>query len=842
MSIRSYIKHVSLFFFIAFIIILIPNKKVFAGTYGDFHYYDTTDGTIVVDQYNGTDTEVTIPSTMNGKTVSQIVNAFKDNKTVTKIVIPNTVKSIFGFYGCTKLHDIEIPNSVIRIGDGTFQECDGLESIIIPDGVEIIGDSAFSGCDNLASIEISNSVTEIGTYAFNNCKKLTDVTLSTGIIEIKQGTFSQSGLQRIVIPNGVESIGLDAFYNCDDLEEVVFPESLKVIGNSCFTSCDKLKILDFSEGLEAIGEHAFNNCDSIQNLEFPDSLSRIDKYAFASCEKVKNISFPHSLTMIDEGVFSCDIGIEELVIPENITVIGEYAFNYGDMRTVALPKNLTTISANAFDCCGKLKEVYYSGTKEEWQAFLPKIKANNMYLKGAPFIYYAGYLTISYNALNGSEINEKHYNPGDNIRFLDSPIKDNYDFGGWFTEENGGGTQYTTSSTVYSNLILYAKWTGKPKTVTLEPENGESSAYVDYKYGDIFVIPETPERDGYDFKGWFTQQDGKGTQYTSATVITADITLYAKWTRKCYTVTYYPENGNSVSTVEFYHGDSFSAPEIQREGYTLVGWYVDTNDETTKYTDQDVIYSSLELHAKWDKNVYWVYLDGDNGEPVYRKAYYYGDLFTYSSIPINTGYDFGGWYTERDGKGTLYNSSSIITSEITLYAKWNCKQCHIILHPENGEPDFDCDFHYNDYFSLSDTPEYDGHYFNGWFTEQNGQGDEYNNYTKVQNNVSLYAYWVAVQSFIRVSVNLENGNNPIEYEIEKGSKIDLGQDPEREGYVFKGWYYLFEGEEIDFSLDDAIYEDIEIHARWEKEESNSSDPDPTEEVPETDPVDDVVIT
>ena len=202
-----------------------------------------------------------------------------------EISIPDSVTSIgaIAFYDCDSLTSVTIGNGVTSIGEEAFSGCDGITSVTIPDSVTSIGEEAFSNCDSLTSVTIGNGVTSIGAYAFYDCSSLTSVTIGDGVTSIEESAFEDcSGLTSVyvtdiaawcaidfgsynanplsyahnlylngelvtdlVIPDGVASIGIDAFYGCTSLTSITIPNSVTSIGAWAFQYCDNLTIAIF---------------------------------------------------------------------------------------------------------------------------------------------------------------------------------------------------------------------------------------------------------------------------------------------------------------------------------------------------------------------------------------------------------------------------------------------------------------------------------------------------------------------------------------------------------------------------------------------------------------------
>ena len=162
-----------------------------------------------------------IPERVENLPVTQITsNAFKDSTTLQSIELPNSLISIGNdaFNGCTGLTSITIPDSVTSIGNHAFERCESLKSIKIPNGVTSISIGAFGSCKSLESVTIPNSVMRIGDYSYFCCKSLENITIPDSVTRIGNGAFlCCESLQSITIPNNVTSIGKDVFNNCNNL-------------------------------------------------------------------------------------------------------------------------------------------------------------------------------------------------------------------------------------------------------------------------------------------------------------------------------------------------------------------------------------------------------------------------------------------------------------------------------------------------------------------------------------------------------------------------------------------------------------------------------------------------
>ncbi|HEZ7990141.1 MAG TPA: leucine-rich repeat protein [Ruminococcus sp.] len=184
-----------------------------AETSAESFEFDSATGTIT--KYNGSDTDIVIPSEINGVTVTQIKDmAFDECTEIISIYIPDSVTSIGSgaFNNCSKLEKVTLPNAIEIIPAGMFYHCSSLTDIQIPDSVTDIQMSSFEGCSSLTNIEIPDSVTGISNYSFMDCTVLSSVTLSDSLTYIGINAFANCPLLKsITIPKSVSAIDLLAF-------------------------------------------------------------------------------------------------------------------------------------------------------------------------------------------------------------------------------------------------------------------------------------------------------------------------------------------------------------------------------------------------------------------------------------------------------------------------------------------------------------------------------------------------------------------------------------------------------------------------------------------------------
>jgi|GEM_PF-2048482 len=174
---------------------------------------------------------------------------------------------------------------------------------------------------------------------------------------------SASAIKRIVVKEGITSIGDLAFYNCDKALFVALPESVTKIGNRAFKNCFSLVGIQLPKSLETIGEASFEACAALKSLDMPQALRSIGNYAFINCTVLSTVSIPQGVTELGRVAFAYCTGLTRAEILCPLTRVPDWTF-YGctALRAVALPQTVTEAGEYAFENCDNLSGIYYDGT------------------------------------------------------------------------------------------------------------------------------------------------------------------------------------------------------------------------------------------------------------------------------------------------------------------------------------------------------------------------------------------------------------------------------------------------------------------------------------------------
>ena len=412
---------------------------------------------------------------------------------------------------CVGFEDIDVLE--VNDGAGVFADCTLLEEADLSQtGITVIESRLFLNCTSLKTVKLPKTLTMI-YGAFENCTSLEKVDLSqTGITEL-EGTFE----------------------GCSALETVKLPENITKIGFGTFTGCSSLEKMDLSQTLVTeIGGSAFSACSGLKTVKFPKTLTAIDSYAFLSC---KNLTGELDLSQtavktIGICAFYKDGGVlGKIRLPKTITEIGSEAFSW---ETTDGPEKIYVITSLSKD-------------KINAEAF-----KRNVPVVVCPYLYQ---IKFDGNGAAKGKMSEKACAAGQKEKLSKNKFeKKGYTFAGWNTQPDGKGTFYEENAYV-KNLTkkadevvtLYAQWKAAQYQITYNLNGGKNNKKnpKTYKITSKTIKLSNPSKKGYVFKGWYC--DKKCTKKVTSIKkgSTGKVTLYAKWAKEKYTITYKLNGGKN---------------------------------------------------------------------------------------------------------------------------------------------------------------------------------------------------------------------------------------------------------------------------------------------------------
>ena len=505
--------------------------------------------------------------------------AFYGNLSLESLVIGESVKYVDSeaFLGCASLTNVVFKRK--NAGDriyfcdyGHFARCTSLERISLPEGMKNHHIYSIGGKGEEEKTFDDYSYPQIASSMFQHCHELKDVKLPDTLEGIDEYAFASCWkLEKIDIPANVTYLQLGAFEFCERLRTVDFkgkPDDVDLndfLAELLETNADWLQwklesvfgqtswILSFTPFELEIEDGVltgFRGCCP-DELAIPRGVTEIGDSAFDYDENLsvmglKKITLPAGLKRVGKWAFFW-AGLEQLVIPEGVTELGEGAFlSCTNMTSLTLPNTLTALSPSALRNCGSLREIV-----------IPKSIAE---LGERALAYCVGLEKIVFKG--------NAPNCGENA----------------FLEINPDCTVYVAPSSTGWNVAIPGRWNG----MRIEYDNEVPSWKVALnanggvlQYGNSIAVAkgkavgalESPTRDGYTFKGWFTKKSG-GTKITAKTKVTKNVTYYAQWTAKKYKVAVIKTGKGTVSGIGSKAYKSKATLKAKAaSGYVFQGWY-----------------------------------------------------------------------------------------------------------------------------------------------------------------------------------------------------------------------------------------------------------------------------
>ncbi|MDE5721650.1 MAG: InlB B-repeat-containing protein [Clostridia bacterium] len=447
-----------------------------------------------------------------------------------------------------------------------------------------------------------------------------------------------------------------------------------------------------------------------------------------------------------------------------------------------------------------------------------------------------------------------------NLPYSDKPLKTGFVFDGYYSEPDGGVKFYDSEMRgvkPYSethNMTLYAHWFSADVTISFNGNGHESGTTepMETATNSEIVLPVCGfYKKGYKFSGWSTSKSGSGDLYADGSkykvpASDGEISLYAVWAPVGYEIVFEADSGGEQKTTEhLYDNEQSLLPNgFSKRGYTFVCWKAFEDGKEIFYKDGQIVKNlcsedggKVVLSAVWEPvtvKVVFNKLGGSGGSNFVNATF--GSEFPKAVAPSKCGYEFGGYFSERNGRGLEYfdaemnpvKGSDVSENNAEIYAFWKPKKNVVIFNANGGDGATECIETQTD--GIITLPESGfvktGYIFDCWNTAKDGSGERFiacQNFTTPasDNEINLYAIWTP-----RTITVIFNGNGNTSgvvnnrYGVSDGA-LELPQCGFlKTGYAFAGWSLTSEGENLNSenetitlaATDDEV---VNIFAVWE---------------------------
>lgn len=247
--------------------------------------------------------------------------------------------------------------------------------------------------NKVKKVVVAQGVTSIGDNAFYGCGSISQIIVPNSVSYIGEYAFYKcTKLSSITLPAGITEIGANTFYGCANLASMNIPEGVKQIYEYAFSDCTALRSVALPSTLRTIAKSAFRNCDSLTGISIPDNVSTIGTGVFSGCVSLETAKLPRGLRVLPESLFSGCEGLTAVEMSVEAQEIGKSAFyKCKSLESIRIPASLTKLGNYVVDSCESLTDIYYEGSQTQWESISGVNSSYNKKLKE---------VTIHYNSAN----------------------------------------------------------------------------------------------------------------------------------------------------------------------------------------------------------------------------------------------------------------------------------------------------------------------------------------------------------------------------------------------------------------------------------------------------------
>ena len=598
--------------------------------------------------------------------------------------------------------------------------------------VKSIGASAFYNCVGLTSVDTGDGVTSISNGAFTYCSGLTRVTIGRAVTTLYRNAFSGSGQSHIteiefLAENLTEIAGSgysSPFYTSrNGITSVIIGNSVTCIPPYLCASFGNLTSVNIPNSVTTIGTDAFSECTGLTSVVIPNSV--VTSGGFYGCTGLTSVTIGNSVTNITVGAFQGCTGITSIVIPNSVESIGEKAFyNTSNLTSVTIGNSVTSIGSAAFSGSMPSRNVYFSGSIEQWcgisfvsEASNPLYSSVNFYVNSnelvTDLVIPNSVTSIGNNQFIGAQsltsviipssvtsIGQRAFQSCSNLSSItigSSASSIGYLGFGYCTGLTSitvlrqapptissyddvfknvpkfipvyvlcGAVNSYSTATGWSSFTNYQEIQFDIMTSATPTAGGSVSGAGTYCYNASCTLIATPS-EGYTFTNW---KKGNTVVSTSATYtfnVTEAASYTATFTLNSYaiTATANPTAGGSVTGAGTYsHGASCTLTATPATGYNFTKWTKNGTQVSTSASYTFTVSAACTYVAQFTKKTYSITASADpaaGGTVTGAGTYEHGANVTLTAT-AETGYTFVNW--TRNGSQVSTNPNYSFTATV----------------------------------------------------------------------------------------------------------------------------------------------------------------------------------
>ena len=653
---------------------------------------------------------------VTGGSMSYMFGAFRDSLTsvdMSDLDTSGVTDMAYMFYWCSSLKSIDVS---------------GLDTSNVTNMSNM-----FSWCENLESVDMNgldtSNVTDMSNM-FSWCENLESVDMS--------------GLDL----SGVTKDISDIFYGCDNLESIATPKAMAPgVGiklpdgfitskiTSAYCNETLAKEYQITYHLDN-GKNAAGNPPSYNKLSANIVLKAPTKTGYTFEGWYSDSSYTKPVTTIKKG----STGKKEFYAKWTLNKYNiAFDGNKSTSGSVASLKSCKygksyTLNKNTFKRSGYTFKGWNTKADGSGTAYKDKESVKNLSSKnGTTVILYAQWEPVKYSITykldggNNNSKNPKYYTREDKTFVLQTPTKTGYTFKGWYSDKKCTKkvTQITKGSS--GDKVFYAKWEAAKYTIKYNLNGGKNSSKnpTSYKITTSTIKLQNPSRNGYTFKGWYSDSSYTKQVTTIKKGSSGNKTLYAKWEAVKYSITYKLNGGkNNAANPESYSATTatIALKNPSREGYIFKGWYSDKKCTKKVINIKKGSSGNKTFYAKWEAQKYTIKYNLNGGKNNSKNPSNY--TFATSNIklqnPSRDGYTFKGWYSDSKFTKKVKTITKGSTGNKTFYAKWEAENYTIKYNLNGGKNNSKNPTSYKVTTSTIklQNPTRKGYVFKGWYSDK----------------------------------------------------------------------------------------------------------------------------